>query len=638
MDRYVRRRIGLVAISIMLAGIAAAQAAPADPLGGTGGDPLSGTLSVRVVAAGSTDPIVGAFVMVGPSEGNPFAGNVEFTDGTGEVVFNDPSLTGSITVTAGAAGMGYHTVFDLGVDEVVLPLAPVAPAATARIGDDFAGIEVNNGIACIGDGNFDVGFILPALSVEEALSPGGVLDLFLSSSEEPMSTPLGEVPVPSNIYAPQQCELFGTYTKQFYHLRTPLGQRTIFGLSARGPRQTFLDLLSLPELDIEAILLLLPDLTFREMDVLRDLQITGNTPNADLVANLPLTTNLTLQVSNAQLGTTVLGVGFGRLTTPQSTEELIVTGVSGYDPDDAGQTSANLAVSTRAAIGELSDMIQGALVLQLRDGEIPDDGATMALVRSGVTPPASLPFGSYFDIVEILSQDEEVYAWSDVVSATSPATRHVNRSRIILETPVPNPDAPGELTTEKRVYWTLYTPGSALGLTRPSLPASAPTPLPDTGATPDPDIVKLQHEVLFLGDDPDGFDYGAFAFSDPGNFGTHSSSQEQILPCDTGAEIGGLRVGKGIDPQEITLIWTPSTDICHDAGVRGYEVYGGDDPTPASAPGDWPSDPGFVAITDDDLDGSFANPTFRHVAPDGLVLYVVVDRGTSGNEGPSGHY
>jgi len=56
-------------------------------------------------------------------------------------------------------------------------------------------------------------------------------------------------------------------------------------------------------------------------------------------------------------------------------------------------------------------------------------------------------------------------------------------------------------------------------------------------------------------------------------------------------------------------------------------------------PGAWPSDPVFTRITDEDLDGSLSNPGFTHLPTDqGLVLYVVVDRGLSGNEGPAGHY
>jgi len=115
---------------LFLAGMA--LAGPADPAGGTGGEPLSGTLTVRVVAAGTTDPIAGAWVMVGPAEDQPFAGNTGFTNGSGEIVFEHALLTPPVTVTAGDTGRAYASLFDLTVAEVVLPLPPLETPATAR--------------------------------------------------------------------------------------------------------------------------------------------------------------------------------------------------------------------------------------------------------------------------------------------------------------------------------------------------------------------------------------------------------------------------------------------------------------------------------------------------------------------------
>ena len=624
------RRLGTSLFVLAFAQASLSAAAP-DPAGGTGGVPLTGTLTVRVVTADPIPiPIPGAFVMAGTAQNAPFTSNIAFTDGAGAVSFTNPALAGSITVTAGATGRAYVTLYDLGTSELVLPLPVIDPLPTARLGDQFGGIEVANGVFCLGDGNLDFGFVIPAIPIDDALAGGA--SLALATVSEPLTTPQGPVAVPSNLYFPRQCELTQYYEKSSYHLRVTTGRRSLFGLTARVPILSFLNAQNIVDL-IQAM-------SFRELDVLRDLTIAANSDAADLAADLPLAANLTLQVTNGQPGTQVIAASGGRITANDGAQELVLTGVGAFDPDVDG-SSATLGLTTRPSTGELSDLIHAALVTQSRDTESVGNGrgSTTALLRSGFVPPATLSFGSFFDIVEVSSLDDASFFWTNVVSGSSPASRDLNTSRLIYQKAVPNPDDPLATVNESRTYWILYTPGGSPGLTLPVLPLTAPTAIPAADATPANDRVDFAHSVAYFGDDPDGFQYDSFALRDAGRYGTHVSANERPLVCSTRSEIAGLTIGKGTNPGEVVLTWSPSADYCHDTlSGTGYEVYAAATPRPSVAPGAWPTDPLFDLITANDIDGSLTNAGFTHVPPDGFVVYLVVDRGLSGNEGPAGHY
>jgi len=623
----VRSRVIVAAACALAASGLCVSAAPPDPRGGTGGAPLAGTLSVRVVLGGATTPIAGAFVMAGPGSGIPFSGNVAFTDGAGAASFAHAALTGTIAVTAGAAGHAYTTILDLGVSEVVLPLDAAAAPVTARIGDGFSGIEVNNGFLCFGDGNLDFGMALPALSAQEALGGGALSGL--STTLEPFTTPQGPVPVFSNLYAPAQCEALSNFEKLSWHLRVPTGPLTLFGLTMRVPlsdllaAQSFLDLLRAS--------------TFREMDILRDVVVTGDSAAFDLNADLPLTSNLTLQITNGLPATDVIAAALGRITDAGGEELLMTTGLDGFDPDVDGH-AATLALETRAAVGELSDLVHGALVSQIGDAPpAGPGGSSSALRRSGFTPPATLAFGSFFDIVTLDSADDLTFDWSDPTLPASPAA-DLNVSRVDHVVRATNPDDPNDTVLNETTLWTLYSRGGDLSLTLPALPPSAPVAIPDPDATAEADRLDFEHSVRRLGDLPGAFSYDAFAFSDIVRFGTHTSSNERPLRCET-EEIAGLTVVLGANPGEVTLTWEASEHPCLETRTgRPYEVYAAGTARPVAPPGAWPSDPPFAPITDQDTDGSLADATFTHVPPAGMIFYVVVDRAVSGAEGPSGHY
>jgi hypothetical protein len=522
-------------------------------------------------------------------------------------------------------------VYELAVSQVVLPLPTIEQQPTARLGDQFAGIEVNNGLFCIGDGSLDLGIVLAAVPIDEALAGGAALTF--SAASEPLSTPQGPVPVPGNLYFPRQCELAQYFEKSSYHARVPTGRRTLFGLSARAPLSTFLSAATFVDL-IKA-------LTFREMDVLRDVSVSGDSDGADLNADLPLTANMTLQISNGQPGTAVLVASGGRVTAPDGQEELVLTGAGAFDPDTDG-AAATLTLATRPAAGDLSDLVHAALVTQQRDTDAIGNGhgSTTALARSGMAPPVTRAFSAFFDIVEIASPDDVTFGWTDVTSPSSPSTRHLSTTRLVLRREVPDPDDPSQSSGESRTYWILHAPGGATAVSLPELPVSAPVAVPRPDATPDNDRLDFSVAILHLGDDPDGFSYDAFAFRDAGRYGTHVSTNERPLRCATRTETPGLVLAKDSIAGRIVLSWSPSADYCHDtlSGI-GYAVHASPAARPAASPGGaWPSDPPFANITGQDLDGSLSDATFTYAPPEGDIYYLVVDRGLDGAEGPSGHY
>jgi len=203
-----------------------------DPTGGTGGGPISGTLSVTVVEAGTTTPVVGAFVMVGPGENTPFQNNIGTTDAAGTIVFTDSALQGAMTVTAAAAGHQIFSLFDVNAAEIIIPLAggDTSGGTTYFVGDDITGIDVDNGVAHYGDGYIDIAFVMPGLSLDSVTN----MDLGMSFADMETVTILGQqIEMPSNIYIPQQWEIFIEITKDSYHLNLPAGDHTLIAVSCR---------------------------------------------------------------------------------------------------------------------------------------------------------------------------------------------------------------------------------------------------------------------------------------------------------------------------------------------------------------------------------------------------------------------
>jgi len=89
--------------------------------------------------------------------------------------------------------------------------------------------------------------------------------------------------------------------------------------------------------------------------------------------------------------------------------------------------------------------------------------------------------------------------------------------------------------------------------------------------------------------------------------------------------------------------WTPSADPCRESsGGPAYRVYRSTDPRPRTLPViAWPADTYFTDVSGRDGDGSATDAGFTEQetpVPGGAFYYLVVVMGSSGAEGPAGHY
>ncbi len=98
---------------------------PDGSVGGLDGDPLDGTLEVRVLGSFTGEPIPGAFVVLGPD----LDGVVELTGEDGRVVAEDPSLTSPVTVTVAMLCHQPITFVDVAVNRVTVYLDPILDVA-----------------------------------------------------------------------------------------------------------------------------------------------------------------------------------------------------------------------------------------------------------------------------------------------------------------------------------------------------------------------------------------------------------------------------------------------------------------------------------------------------------------------------
>lgn len=478
-------RMGIAYLLCITAFLAVAQAGP-DPLGGTGGGPINGTLHVRVVHDGTTDPVAGAFVMVGPAPGSPFPGNHGFASANGEITFTHANLSGPVMVTAGSAGLAYFTVAGVDANDVVLPLKPVSSSAmTYEVGDKVSGIDVDNGFLNSGDGNVDVAFVMPALTLADLMS------FDMASLMGPMETMnvMGQTfLVPTNLYVPNQYELFQQITKDHYYLYLPAGDHTITALSGRVGLQ---DLLNSTE-----IIDLIPLLNWREIDVI-DVTVTGNTYTADLNVDPDMNKTVTMNLANLPEGATAWCLSMGDLDALNGLGRLLTLGLNTIEIPASGAGSAQL--TTTAATGKFAGM-DFFPVAAVQFGTDNDLLVVTDRASHGQTYTAAL--STFFKRLD-LSHVYGILSWNDVENpaANSPEV-HLQTARIT--------NAPGSV-----LYWELMVRGDRSKVMVPFLPPQAPGGL-NVGGT-------YGWEQLAFGLDFNlaSFDFDDFAFSDITQHGSH---------------------------------------------------------------------------------------------------------------------
>jgi hypothetical protein len=447
-------------------------------LSGGASDAGAESLEVTVTDGRTGETLSDAFVLVGMAPGSPFVGNTGWTDPSGVILYDNPSLTGPQTVTACLTGFGHTTVFDAAYEAITIPLFP------AVLDSSMAGLKTHiegtvSGISTSSnDGMVDIALILPAVSVTD-----GVLAerLPFSFGMETVDIPVvGEMEVPENSYAPDQVELlFLHFEKSPWRLDLP-GQQIHAFSSVSG------------RISLEALAsgsATLDDVTIREVGVERDINVTGPM-NLTINSDLNLTTNLTLNLVDVPVGSDLMMTS-GTLI-PSTGRELVVVYDVWEGNIDAGTT---YQMATRAPGGDLSDGTNAILVHYLDPSPGTVYGAGI-FDRAGFTPPHTATFNTWQTPPE-LAQTGTSFSWDIAGGTGSPVSTWVRGAMGIR--PINAGDSVPPVNTEWRFFARTTTGAFEL----PVLPPEAPGPdggLTDPDETPEAD---QQYWELWAANPPD---------------------------------------------------------------------------------------------------------------------------------------
>ena len=505
--------------------------------GGTGGGPLVGTMHVTVVEEGSDDgtgnplPIPGAFVIVGLEEGNPFAGNVGYADGNGEITFTDPALTGLQTVTAGATGYQYFSYVDVDAAEVVISLQFRDIVDTSTVTGGLTGFSgVNN------DGKIQLGLALQTLRIDD-LTQGLDIEAMLSP-EVSVSFPIaGTVCLPGNVLIPTQYELiFFKIEKTQYQLVLPTGTtQQLFCFGAEIGLTELIDLLGGEELDIGALLAALGPL---EVGVLRDVYISGDLTGQNIDMSNALNLSFTLNTNYMPAGTDVLMASLGEINGDVSAApgggDMLLLGITSVPAP-----SGSAAVTATAATGNFSDM-RYVLAAIATDTAAIEEGITGMLDRSDSPPGSSLTLDTPFLQLVLDPVVGNLFSFSDATQPGISPVPDVNLTTLVLTTTEPADPAscdyqPGDTVDTTEALWTIVSPGETLAFYLPILPAGAPDILPFTEQTPEDDQLTWSQTALGLTLDP-LFDFNALDMESIPDTLTHFSFNRIDFSVDADAD------------------------------------------------------------------------------------------------------
>ncbi len=485
----------------------------ADPMGGTGGGPISGTLTVTVVEAGTTTPIAGAFVMVGTAPDIPFQNNVGVTDGSGTVVFTDDGLQGAMTVTAGAPGYHLFTFFEADAAEMVIPLqsGDSTGGTTYFVGDDIVGIDVDNGTAHYGDGYIDVAFVMPALSLDAVTG----FDLGMSFADMEIVTILGQqIEMPSNIYIPQQWEIFMEITKDSYHVNLPAGDHTLIAVSCRIALSDLQGMMD----GSGDFMDLIPNLDWREIDAL-ELTVTGDTVDADFNMEMSLDETVTLNYSNIPADSALFAISLGDLDDLNGLGRLTVMGVTAADCV-SGPCSGSLSLSTAETTGIFSGTgYFPAAAVQSNE----TDDLSAVLIRDSHPRTYTANISQLYGFLT-LNYDGETFTWSDAAGSSTGLPDVAIHAGMISDIETGD------------TLWTYLVRGDTRTVSLPELPASTPISLLEGQSY----SWGLVSSGLGFGSEPFYFD--DFSLSDITDHLSHVASDSKDIVFDSSCDTLGCTV------------------------------------------------------------------------------------------------
>lgn len=488
---------------------------PPDPLGGTGGGAISGSVHVRVVHAGTTDPVGGAFVMVGTMPGAYLPSNYGLATENGEITFSSAALHGPIMVTAIAPGLRAFTIDGVDASDLVLPLSPMADDDPLYdVGDAVSGIDVNNGAFHSGDGNLDMALVLPAMQMKDLLAFDAAGFFGAPDTIDVLGT---AVAVPSNCYVPQQWEMFIEIVKDHYGLRLPAGAFTLSAVSGRIPNDAILSGAPMQEL--------LASIQWRETDVL-NVTVTGDMTTADMNVDPDLVSTVSLHLANVPDGSTAYCLSLGDLDNLSGLGRLVPLGMTSFScPAGSGPCAGSVTLTTTAAAGEFAGMGYFPAVAVTTDSS---NDALVLLDRGPHPQSYTAEMGSFFKPLD-LSYSDGRFVWSDAANPAS-GSPQVDVQQAVLR------NAAGD-----SILWEFLLPGAARTLIAPTLPSSAPH-VPAAG-TP----CRWEQRSIGLGFDLPSFDFDAFPFSATHGHASHVASDGMdVLLSYPAAAIADPAVARGI--------------------------------------------------------------------------------------------
>jgi hypothetical protein len=450
-----------------------------DTTGGAGGCTQDGNLRVRVVDELGL-PIMGASVLVGQSEllntyvttfGSPADGATSATtDVSGYAVFRDfgTTLSGPVTVTAGATSRQYVTIADANASDVVLPLKPiVASVPTGTLAGSVSGIASSS--------NVRVGVVLGDVTLD-ALASFDLTSLLADSTC--YSSSVGNFPIPNNVYIPNQTILLFVNLSEKTYVSAPLpfGQRRVITLGGNIP------VAALTGGNIAGAIsqLSFTNITGQTFNI----NAPGPTPNTPTVSTFGSTTACTATGAPATDAFCIAAMDWDGNTTPTHTVGEGPLGVFSFRAGTATAGNVNLtgvnfkaktagAPNPFTAVGHMGATVS----LHLDQTVAPPataNGISVILKRDfpSDTLPSTFAYGAMYPIRSHTQTGRTLTLDVPAGLGTAQYVRHSLTQ--VISTAYTACAANDSTRTTANPLWDVYAPVASASVTLPTLPASFP--------------------------------------------------------------------------------------------------------------------------------------------------------------------
>ena len=273
---------------------------------------------------------------------------------------------------------------------------------------------------------------------------------------EPASFPIvGSVPLPSDLYMPDQIEYFFVhFSRTPWHMDVPDDRDvTFYSISARV---SIMDLIAGAESALQ-------NMEVKEVGVERDVQVSGPT-ELTVASDLPLTRSVTAHFYGVPSGDEILAVS-GALIDDGDRELALAFDTRGGLID----TVSVVELASRAPGGDLSDatnVVLGAYA----DSSVAVRYSTGIVDREGFVPPHTAVFQSWM-LLPVLTQRGHYFAWEDPTNPGVSPSPTWTRSNLGLRA-----IDPADTSVAVSTYWRVYAPAGPRNFLLPLLPETAPGP------------------------------------------------------------------------------------------------------------------------------------------------------------------